>query len=96
MNISKIFTVIIFFFILFFYFKVYESYISDKNIGNIKSNRKNVDKILNNNMIEIPVLQNDTNDVIEFNTGYNLEINKKSERKFWDLFKRNDKKSSDN
>ena len=36
MNISKIFTVIIFFFILFFYFKVYEFYISDKNIDNIK------------------------------------------------------------
>ena len=40
-------------------------------------------------MIELPILDNDTNNVIEFNTGFENENNKKK-RSFWELFKKNE------
>ena len=39
------------------------------------------------NMTELPVLSNNTNNVIEFNSGYENESNK-IERNFWRLFKK--------
>ena len=36
-------------------------------------------------MIDLPVFENDTNNIITFNDGYNT-INQKKKRKFWELF----------
>ena len=96
MNTKNFISIILLFIIVFFYFKTYKSYISDKNISNIKKNRENVEPILSENSSKIPTLPNDTNNVIEFNTGYNSEIKKNSNRKFWELLKKDESKSSNN
>tara|TARA_A100001011_G_C14315641_1_gene847868 strand:+ start:4889 stop:5152 length:264 start_codon:yes stop_codon:yes gene_type:complete len=70
---------------LFNYFVV-NSYFSDKNKKKINQNRSNYNEILNNKKIQIPYLKNDTDNVIEFNSGYtNKQTNEN--RSFWELFK---------
>ena len=51
-------------------------YISNNNREKINFNRTN-----------IPLLKNDTDNVIEFNSGYNDKDNK-VKRNFWNLFKK--------
>jgi len=62
---------------------------SDKNIKKINSNRTSVYKKIEENISNLPLLTNDTNDVIEFNSGYDND-NNKIKRNFWKLFKKND------
>ena len=71
--------------VLFFYFVV-SKYISGENIKKINSNRSSIDKKLVDNSSHLPFLKNDTNNVIEFNSGFNLE--NKTKRSFWDLIKK--------
>ena len=71
---------------LFNYFVV-NSYFSDKNKKKINQNRSNYNEILNNKKIQIPYLKNDTDNVIEFNTGYDEEIKNNKPRSFWKLLK---------
>ncbi len=71
--------------VLFFYFVILH-YLSEANIKKINLNRSNVEKNLANKSLNLPFLDNDTNNVIEFNSGFNLE--NKNKRKFWDLIKR--------
>ena len=64
-------------------------YFSDNRKKQIKENRyiiskKNIDIIQ-----KLPILLNDTNNVIEFNAGYE-DLDSKIERNFWKLFKKND------
>lgn len=77
----KIITTILFFTLVSNY------YFSDQNIDLIKKNR-NID-ILSKHKTnhELPTLRNDTNDIIEFNSGYESSKNKKYKRNFWELFK---------
>jgi len=70
--------------VLFFYFVVLY-YISETNIKKLNLNRSNIEESLAEKSFNLPFLDNDTNNVIEFNSGFNLE--KKSKRKFWDLIK---------
>ena len=74
-------------FILFFYF-TFKYYISSKNIKNINLNRSNIEKILENKTSKLPVLENDTNNVIEFNSSFSGELENEKSRKFWDLLKK--------
>ena len=37
--------------------------------------------------VNLPILKNDTNNVIEFNSGFNEEINETKPRNFWNLLK---------
>ena len=55
-----------------------------------KINKKRVTmlQIINSSDL-LPILSNDTNDVIEFNSGFENDTNK-IERNFWKLFKKND------
>ena len=87
--IKNIFSVLIFLSICFFIFFVVSIYISDKNIKKINTNRANVYKKIEENLSNLPLLTNDTNDVIEFNSGYDND-NNKIKRNFWKLFKKND------
>jgi len=57
---------------------------SEKNIKIINQNRSNIKNIVNSNIKNLPLLKNDTNDVIEFNNGFN-ELKKKSNKNFWNL-----------
>jgi|TARA_B110000211_G_C13868974_1_gene459950 hypothetical protein len=85
-NILKSITILLFFIFLYF---IVQQYFSDANINKTNNNRKN---IINNLIIQkdnIVTLKNDTNNIIEYNSGYNNDINK-PKRKFWNLIRKND------
>ena len=78
---------LIFIFILSFFITVFNFYFSEKNINLLKKNRNNIEIKLSENISNLPVLENDTNYIIEFNSGFDY-INKNSfKRNFWELFK---------
>jgi uncharacterized protein YxeA len=79
-------SVLIFLFIFLFIFFVFSTYISKINKEKININRKNVYLKIDDNLSKLPLLKNDTDNVIEFNSGFN-ENNNKLKRNFWDLFK---------
>ena len=81
-NIFKI--TIIFFIIIFFYF-ICRVYISEKNIVKIKKNRLNVEMNLSEKTTKLTVLPNDTNNIIEYNSGFNLNKKKKRKKKFLEI-----------
>ena len=87
--IKNIFLVLIFLSIFFFIFFVISTYMSDKNIKKINTNRTSVYKKIEENISNLPLLTNDTKDVIEFNSGYRND-NNKIKRNFWELFKKHD------
>ena len=72
--------------IFFFIFFVIKFYLSENNIK--RSNKiifqyqNELDKKFNN----LPIIKNDTNDIIEY-TNEIEEFKNKKPRKFWDLFK---------
>ena len=70
---------------IIFFYNTIDFYKSDKNIANIKDKR-----IYFNNMsyiidVDLPLLKNDTYDVIQFNSGFEEEKFEKK-RFFWRLF----------
>jgi predicted PurR-regulated permease PerM len=73
---------------LFIYFVV-TTYISSNNKEKINANRKNIHSKLNKSLSDLPFLKNNTNNVIEFNSGYTNNGNK-IKRNFWNLLKKND------
>ena len=73
--------------ILLFFFSVYNYYSSNKNIKNINLNRSSIDETLKNKISNLPVLDNDTNNVIEFNSSPSNEIKDDEQRNFWNLLK---------
>ena len=73
--------------ILFFFFSIYSFYSSNKNLESKKFNRNNIDQIINKKISNLPILKNDTNNVIEFNDGFSNEIKKNKSRSFWNLLK---------
>jgi hypothetical protein len=87
--IKHFFSVLIVIFIFLFTFFVISTYVSIKNINKIKENRADIDFMIKKNAESLLVLKNDTNNVIEFNSGYNSD-NNKIKRNFWNLFKKND------
>ena len=82
----KFFTNFLFFLIVLgFFFKIFEFYNSNVYIDRIIANRGNIEKLILEKNYKIPILKNDTDNVIEFNSGFQNE-EKKLKRKFWDLF----------
>ena len=79
----------IFFLLLVFIFfiTVYKYYSSKKNIQAKDFNRNNIDEIINTKISNLPILSNDTNNVIEFNDGFSNEIKNNKSRSFWNLLK---------
>ena len=75
--------------ICLFIFFVITEYLSDKNKKLINLNRLNIDQGINEESMNLPILKSDTDNVIEFNEGYNQKNNTKPQRKFWKLFKNN-------
>ena len=84
---SKILNISFLTLILIFYFSTYKYYSSNKNINNKNFNRNNIEDIINTKISNVPLLKNDTNDVIEFNDSPSGEINNGKKRSFWDLLK---------
>ena len=84
----KIFNIIMFLLIIIFILSIYNYYSSNKNIDAKNYNRKNIDQILKEKIIDLPVLKNDTNNIIEFNNSLNDGIEENKKRSFWDLLKK--------
>ena len=81
--INLFFVIIIF----LFFFNIYNYYSSNKNIKNINLNRSNIEEIIKTKISNIPILKNDTNNVIEFNSSFSEEIKDNKKRNFWNLLK---------
>ena len=84
----KIFNIIMFLLIIIFILSIYNYYSSNKNIDAKNYNRKNIDQILKEKIIDLPVLKNDTNNVIEFNNSLKDDVEENKKRNFWDLLKK--------
>ena len=69
-----------------FFFLIINYYFSNSHIEMIKLKRDNYD-IKNYNMTNLPVIEGDTQGIIEYNTGYNIDKSKNFKRSFWELFK---------
>ncbi len=76
-------------FVFSFIFFIVSTYISDENIKKINLNRKNVHLKIKDTFSSLPLLKNDTYNVIVFNSGYENDSSK-TKRNFWNLFKKND------
>ena len=83
----KFINTLLFLIVILFIFSVYSYYFSKKNVSIKNFNRSNVDNLLKEKLIGLPVLNNDTNNVIEFNDQFDEEIGDKKKRSFWDLMK---------
>ena len=73
--------------IITFFFTTYKYYSSKKNIETKDFNRNNIDEIISAKISNLPILENDTNNVIEFNDGFSNEIKNDKPRSFWNLLK---------
>ena len=71
--------------VIFFIFKVFSFYSSNKNINLKNYNRSNIDLILKEKIKDLPSLANDTSDIIEFNDSFDEEDNSDKKRSFWEL-----------
>ena len=84
----KILNIIMFLLIITFILSTFYYYSSDKNVDAKNYNRKNIDQILKEKIIDLPILNNDTDNVIEFNNSLKDEIEENKKRNFWDLLKK--------
>ena len=76
------------FLIIVFIFSISNYYFSKKNINSKNFNRSNINQILKEKITDLPILLNDTDDVIEFNNSIESETDIKKKRSFWDLIKK--------
>jgi|TARA_Y200000002_G_scaffold281096_1_gene235179 hypothetical protein len=83
----KIINFFLFFLVLIFFLTTYNYYSSNKNIEAKNFNRNNIDEIINTKISNLPILDTDTNNVIEFNDGFSNEIKNDKSRSFWNLLK---------
>ena len=83
----KFLNICLFFLILIFFGSTFNYYSSNKIIEIKDYNRSNIDEIINNKVSNLPILESDTNNVIEFNDGFSVEIENDKPRSFWNLLK---------
>jgi len=84
---NKIMNIFLFTIILIFFLSTYNFYSSNINIDAKEFNRLNINKIIETKITNLPILNSDTNNVIEFNDGYSNEIKNNKPRSFWNLLK---------
>mgnify|MGYP006872235666 CR=1 FL=1 len=73
--------------IVFFFFCIYSFYSSKNNLESKEFKRSNIDQIINKKISNLPILNNDTDNVIEFNDGFSNQIKNDKPRSFWNLLK---------
>ncbi len=73
--------------ILSFFIFSFNYYVSDTNMDTVKNNRENLESKILESSSALPLLPNDTNDVIEFNSGFENSNKQNFKRSFWELFK---------
>ncbi len=84
---GKVINIFFIILVLIFFFITYKYYSSNKNIEVKDFNRNNINEIINKKISNLPVLKDDTNNVIEFNDGLSGEIKNEEPRNFWNLLK---------
>ena len=84
---QKIVSIVFFILVIIFFGSTYKYYSSNKNIKNKEFNRNNINQLLNDKISNLPILKNDTDNVIEFNDGFSNEIKNDKPRSFWNLLK---------
>ena len=72
--------------IILFITIIIKYYFSSHTINTKNYNRLNIDQILNKKTLNLPILTNDTDNVIEFNNSLDNQVDEKK-RSFWDLIK---------
>ena len=83
----KVINTILILLVITFTLSIFKYYSSNKNLIKKNYNRQNIDEILKEKISDLPVLENDTNNTIEFNNSTENNINEKK-RSFWDLLKK--------
>ena len=84
---SKIVNLIFLIIIVIFFFSIIKYYSSSYNIKKMNSNRINIEKNIKEKIFDLPVLKNDTDNVVEFNSSFSDEIKNDKPRNFWNLLK---------
>ena len=82
---NKVINLLFIIFILLFFISIYKYYSSSKNLKAKDFNRNNIDHIINKKILNLPILYNDTNNVIEYNNSISEENTNKKLRSFWQL-----------
>ncbi len=85
--INNILRFLILLIILSFFIFSFNYYVSDTNMDTVKNNRENLESKILESSSALPLLPNDTNDVIEFNSGFENSNKQNFKRSFWELFK---------
>ena len=83
---NKILTIIQFFAIFLFLIIIIFYYFSDGNIEKINKNRVDLSSQIFQSLDQLPLLNNDTNNAIEYQNN-NTNMDKIKKRSFWDLLK---------
>ena len=86
---KEIYKVVYFIIILLFFYLLFTIYLSEENIKKIKKNRVHIENSFKDYLPNLPILENDTNDVIVYNSSEFLE-KKIKKRKFLELLKKNE------
>jgi hypothetical protein len=86
---KEIYKVIYFIIILLFVYLLFAIYFSEENIKKIKKNHVNIENSFKDYLSNLPILENDTNDVIIYNSSEFLE-KKIKKRKFFKLLQKNE------
>ena len=86
---KEIYKLIYFIIILLFVYLLFAIYLSEENIKKIKKNRVNIENSFKDYLSNLPILENDTSDVIIYNSSEFLE-KKIKKRKIWELLKKNE------
>ena len=86
-EVKYLFYFLIIFFSIFFVIKFYLSENNFKRSNKVILQHRNE---LDNKFNNLPIIKNDTNDIIEY-TNEIEEFKNKKQRKFWDLLKTNEK-----
>ena len=81
----KFFNIMMSLLVFFFIVGVSNFYLSNKNISLKDYNRSNIELILKEKIRDLPILVNDTNDILEFNDSFDEEKNNEKKRSFWEL-----------
>ena len=82
--------VVCLFTIFFFIFFVIKFYLSENNIKWSNKVILQYQNILDKKFINLPIIKDDTNDIIEY-TSEIEDFKNKKQRKFWDLLKTSEK-----
>ena len=84
----KIINILLFCLVVSFFYTSFRYYSSNVNINNKNYIRSNINQILREKVSDLPILSNDTDNVIEFVNSIENEIIDDKKRSFWNLLKK--------